>query len=1014
MNWLDTSTWPGLLVVLALESAAVVGLAHAVARWSRNPAVGRSAWQAALVALCLLPFVEASGLRGLARSMVPTRVAMERPNPTPEAPAPEAQPAGLTLDAAVGSEAMDSGVRLVAQRPPRPLPSDAPATWPWLVWSAGVVVVLARALRSRRALSLASRCAVPADAATTEAVARLAARMGLGTVRVVSWDGLETPVAYGVVRPTVALPSDWAVRHGEGDRDAMLAHEVAHLAGRDPAWMTMADVACAVLWWHPAAWWASRRLRAACERAADAAAALVPGGREALAEVLVRLGREWEASGLLPRLGIDGGRFRSELGQRVEALLGGAAVWRSPGRWDGLRPVAWAGVVAIVAMALPLPADVSGGLVGRLGAQGPTPSVTDTSSKPASGTASARAVRPSPAAPSAPPASAVVAATPSSPSDLGDQVLLSCLFVEARGEAIGDLGLDWVFGRQAHEGPAVVRTNLPGSRGYVDTWHSQGEAVVLGPEQFRALRTRMDDWKPRAELDKSGLDILSAPKATTLAGRAVSVAVGNEVNVVTGASGRATGGGQPGITFSAEPMRFGIEVQLVPTRPSASGPWTLDVVASVREFKGYADPGKEGVLIKAPDGSTQRGTPPIPVIKARVASGQASLPAGATLALRGPVTETVEVRKAGLFRRATTNVTRSRLLVFATLDQPAAPAAPVVLHQAPDDLRNTESRLWSAVFSPDGSLLATTGGWDNPVEPGCLFVWDVTAPAPSGRPRWIWKQRATIRTAAFSPQGNLLAFGDFDGVVRVLDVATGKRVLELAPFPKIVNSMAFTPDGRRLVVGGFDESVHVVEVPLGRILHSRPLGEGVTSVAVSADGRWVGATTWVGRVHLLELDGLRPVGEGEATFDAAKTAEATAGPQIAEWIVFTPDAKGAYTGNWDGTIQRWDVTTGGLRRLAPLRRAGEASPGTLLQGPGTLLQGGALSPDGLRLAVGMANGAVEVWDLRTGRVEGAMPAHGDLCFGLAFSPDGSRLATVGWDRKTRVWDVATRRRLLEW
>ena len=1007
MNLLDTSTWPGLLMVLGLETAAVVGLAHAVARWSRNTAAGRRAWQAALVALALLPFVEASGLRGLARSMVPARVAMERPNPTPEAPAPEAQPAGLTLDAAVGSEASDPGVRLVAQRLPRPLPSDAPATWPWLVWSLGVVVVLARALRSRRALSLASRRAVPADAATTEAVVRLAARMGLGAVRVVSWPGLETPVAFGVVRPTVALPAGWAVRHGEGDRDAMLAHELAHLAGRDPAWMALADVACAVLWWHPAAWWASRRLRAACERAADAAAAMVPGGRAALAEVLVRLGREWEASGLLPRLGIDGGRFRSELGQRVEALLGGAAVWRSPGRWDGLRPVALAGVVVILAMAVPLPAGFSGGLVGRLGAQGTHPSPPDTSSTPASGTASARAIRPSPSTPSAPSASAVAAADPSITSDAGDQVLLSCLFVEARGGAIGDLGLDWVFGRQANEGPAAIRTNLPGSRGYVDTWHSQGEAAVLRPDQFQALRERMDNWTTRADLGKTGLDILSAPKATTRAGRAVSVAIGNQVNVVTGASGRATGGGQPGITFDAEPMRFGVEVQLVPTRPSASGPWSLDVVASVRSFEGYADPGKEGVLMKAPDGSTQRGTAPIPVIKARVASGQASLPTGSTLALRGPVTENVQVREGGLFRRATTNVTRSRLFVFATLEQTAAPTPSVVLHPAPDDLRNTESRLWSAAFSPDGSLLATTGGWDNPVEPGCLFVWDVTGPAPSSRPRWIWKQRATIRTAAFSPQGTFLAFGDFDGVVRVLDVATGKRVLELAPFPKIVNSMAFTPDGRRLVVGGFDESVHVVEVPVGMLLHSRALGEGVTSVAVSPDGRRVGATTWVGNVHLLELDGLRPVGEARPTFAAAETAGAPAGPRIAEWMVFTPDSQGAYTGNWDGTVQRWEVAAGGLQRAAPVRRAGDASPGTLLQG-------GALSPDGQRLAVGMASGAVELWNLRTGRVEGAMPAHGDLCFGLAFSPDGSRLATVAWDRKTRVWDVATRRRLLEW
>ena len=112
-----------------------------------------------------------------------------------------------------------------------------------------------------------------------------------GRIRVRQTDRLRCPAVHGLWRPKLLLPTGFAEDLPIAEQNAVLAHEIAHLRAADPAWQAVADAVVAILWWQPLVWWVRSLLRVESELAADNAAAVLPGGRKALATALLHFAR---------------------------------------------------------------------------------------------------------------------------------------------------------------------------------------------------------------------------------------------------------------------------------------------------------------------------------------------------------------------------------------------------------------------------------------------------------------------------------------------------------------------------------------------------------------------------------------------------------------------------------------------------------------------------------------------------------------------------------------------------
>ncbi|HEX8655608.1 MAG TPA: M56 family metallopeptidase [Allosphingosinicella sp.] len=297
------------LIEMAWKSAAIAGGALLLAAMLRSRAAAdRGAVLKIAVALLLaLPAI----------ALFAPALEIETQAPVSASAVADVPPAAL---APVGVEAAPAPA--LAAAPEAGGNWDDPSLLFFLLYAGGVLMVGGRLLAGLWTLRRWTRDSAEVELPEWRAALARAGGDSLG-IRLLASDDASSPLSWGLRRPVILIDRDTLRTPDEAD--AILAHEVAHIARRDWPSLILSRLAVALFWFNPLVWRLDREVAQQAEEAADSdAAARVEPAR--YAQTLLDWAR-LSGRPALPANAIAAGE--PGLSRRVKAILDGRVARRS-------------------------------------------------------------------------------------------------------------------------------------------------------------------------------------------------------------------------------------------------------------------------------------------------------------------------------------------------------------------------------------------------------------------------------------------------------------------------------------------------------------------------------------------------------------------------------------------------------------------------------------------------------------------------------------------------------------
>lgn len=323
-----------------------------------------------------------------------------------------------------------------------------------------------------------------------------------------------------------------------------------------------------------------------------------------------------------------------------------------------------------------------------------------------------------------------------------------------------------------------------------------------------------------------------------------------------------------------------------------------------------------------------------------------------------------------------------KLVAAARLD-PGHPSILGSLNQALLDRRSllklamTEDQLTTVAVSPDGRLIAT-GDFA-----GRIHLWVSGNITP--RAQAIQAHKSRVSSLAFSPDGQTLASAGDEGL-KLWSSADGRPLKPALSYTKQVWSVTFSRDGKLLASG--DEEGHIrlwnadTHAPIGQPLRH---GAAVWSLAFGADGMLASG----GADETIRLWSVR---------NTKAPVRILRGHIQDVWsLAFSADGRTLVSGGDDWTVRFWDVATGLPHSDTPIVLHTDK------------VWAVSFHPSDAQAVSASLDGTLRLWDANTGTSPTQpLRGHSDGIRGVSYSADGQQIVSVSHDHSLRLWTLASR------
>lgn len=157
-----------------------------------------------------------------------------------------------------------------------------------------------------------------------------------------------------------------------------------------------------------------------------------------------------------------------------------------------------------------------------------------------------------------------------------------------------------------------------------------------------------------------------------------------------------------------------------------------------------------------------------------------------------------------------------------------------------------------------------------------------------------------IRSVCFSPDGQYLATGAEDKLIRVWDIKANKIRNTFSGHEQDIYSLDFAADGRTIASGSGDRTVRLWDIETGNHIMSLSIEDGVTTVAISPDTRHVAAGSLDKSVRVWDI----------STGYLVERLEGPDGHKDSVYsVAFAPNGRDLVSGSLDKTIKMWELMT---------------------------------------------------------------------------------------------------------